>query len=126
MANLFVERRADLVDGHPRLKNPGGDLGVGGDGGDGCWGDEVACNLNKTGHFDQLARCCCLYEISEDDISRLHSYWSLARTAEAPLEHNFRYPRIRELTLDNDAIALGAALSHSLLFSFPSLYSFHL
>ena len=34
-------------------------------------------------------------------------YWSLARTAEAPLEHNFRYPRIRELTLDNDAIALG-------------------
>jgi hypothetical protein len=35
-------------------------------------------------------------------------YWSLARTAEAPLEHNFRYPRIRELTVDNDAIALGA------------------
>ena len=34
-------------------------------------------------------------------------YWSLARTAEAPLEHNFRYPRIRELTVDNDAIALG-------------------
>ena len=28
--------------------------------------------------------------------------------AEAPLEHNFRYPRIRELTVDNDAIALGA------------------
>ena len=27
--------------------------------------------------------------------------------AEAPLEHNFRYPRIRELTVDNDAIALG-------------------
>ena len=27
--------------------------------------------------------------------------------AEAPLEHNFRYPRIRELTLDNDGIALG-------------------
>ena len=36
-----------------------------------------------------------------------HSYWSLARTAERPLEHNFRYPRIRELTLDNDGIALG-------------------
>ena len=27
--------------------------------------------------------------------------------AEAPLEHNFRYPRIRELTIYNDAIALG-------------------
>ena len=34
-------------------------------------------------------------------------YWSLALPAEAPLEHNFRYPRIRELTVDNDAIALG-------------------
>jgi hypothetical protein len=37
----------------------------------------------------------------------LRCYWSLARTAEAPLEHNFRYSRIRELTVDNDAIALG-------------------
>ena len=27
--------------------------------------------------------------------------------AEAPLDHNFRSPRIRELLLDNDAIALG-------------------
>ena len=24
------------------------------------------------------------------------------------IEHNFRYPRIRELTVDNDAIALGS------------------
>ena len=41
-----------------------------------------------------------------------------AATAEAPLEHNFRYPRIRELTLDNDGIALGA---EGLSFSFSSL-----
>ena len=27
--------------------------------------------------------------------------------AEAPLEHNFRYPRIREHSVDNDGIALG-------------------
>ena len=40
-------------------------------------------------------------------IARFGSYWSLALPAEAPLEHNFRYPRIRELTVDNDAIALG-------------------
>ena len=33
-------------------------------------------------------------------------YWSLALPAEAPLEHNFRSPRIRELLLDNDGIAL--------------------
>ena len=34
-------------------------------------------------------------------------YRSLALPGEAPLDHNFRYPRVRELTLDNDAIALG-------------------
>ena len=38
----------------------------------------------------------------------LSSYWSLARTAEAPLEHNFRYPRIRELMYMGGALALGA------------------
>ena len=52
--------------------------------------------------------------------------------AEAPLEHNFRYPRIRELTVDNDAIALGGPLFlilfsfSSLSLLFPSLYSSHL
>ena len=45
---------------------------------------------------------------SEDPRKWYSCYWSLALPAEAPLEHNFRYPRIRELTLDNDAIALGA------------------
>ena len=30
-----------------------------------------------------------------------------ALVAEAPLEHNFRYPRIREHSVDNDGIALG-------------------
>ena len=37
-----------------------------------------------------------------------HCYWSLALPAEAPLEHNFRYPRIRELSVMGGAIALGA------------------
>ena len=41
-------------------------------------------------------------------------YRSLALHAEAPLDHNFRYPRIRELTLDNDAIALGGPPPHLL------------
>ena len=35
------------------------------------------------------------------------AYWSLALPAEAPLEHNFRYPRIRELSVMGGAIALG-------------------
>ena len=34
-------------------------------------------------------------------------YWSLARTAERVGEHNFRYPRIRELTYMRGALALG-------------------
>jgi hypothetical protein len=51
--------------------------------------------------------------------------------AEAPLEHNFRYPRIREHSVMGGAIALGghsfSFSSHSLLFlfSFP-LFSSHL
>ena len=42
------------------------------------------------------------------DLVAVRSYWSLARTAEAPLEHNFRYPRIRELMYMGGALALGA------------------
>ena len=34
-------------------------------------------------------------------------YWSLALPAKAPLEHNFRYPRIREHLYMGGAIALG-------------------
>ena len=45
--------------------------------------------------------------ITASACGRTSSYWSLARTAERVGEHNFRYPRIRELTLDNDGIALG-------------------
>ena len=50
--------------------------------------------------------------------------WSLARTAEAPLEHNFRYPRIRELMYMGGALALGGPL-FLILFSFssPPLYN---
>ena len=56
-------------------------------------------------------------------ISSLYCYRSLALPAEAPLDHNFRYPRIREHSVDNDGIALGGRSFSfsSLLFSFPSL-----
>ena len=37
-----------------------------------------------------------------------YCYWSLARTAERVGEHNFRYPRIRELIIVRGGIALGA------------------
>ena len=51
---------------------------------------------------------------------RFNSYWSLALPAEAPLEHNFRYPRIRELSVMGGAIALGGQ-GALFLFLFSSL-----